>query len=498
MISKSLSSMLAAVRRQGRACKSLCLVFAILGGLLLRVHAQSPALMLDPGKSQGTWDGWGTSLCWWAKAFGDRDDVADLIFTTKIVNFNGERLPGLGMTIARYNVGACSWNEVDGRKMAVSKTILPFRQMEGFWLDGKSEDPQSKSWNWNVDANQRAMLLKARDRGAKHFELFSNSPMWWMCKNDNPSGQANPLEDNLAPENYEKFAVYMATVAKHAKDHWGLAFTTIEPFNEPTARWWNANGKQEGCHFSAQAQAALLPLLRRELDERGLTDLPIAASDESLYDQAIATWKSFEEPTKALISQVNVHGYQNEKGRRGELFEITRGKKLWNSEYGEIEGTGLKMTLNLHLDFRDLRPTAWCYWQPFDAKGWGLVMSDMPKVTFLHTNPKYFALAQYTRHIRPGMTILTTNELETIAAYDAKERKLVIVAHNRSDQPKSKTYDLSKFTVLDGEVTRWLTEPIGGAHYQEKKDARIAGQRLETSLPAHSIQTFEVENVTTP
>ena len=429
--------------------KALLVALSLLVAFLSTDRAETPPLVLDPAKSQGTWDGWGTSLAWWAKVFGDRDEIADFLFTTKTVEFMGEKLPGLGMNIVRYNLGACSWNEVDGRKMVVGKTIKPFRQMEGFWLDGKSEDPQSKSWDWSVDKNQRTMLQKARDRGANYFELFSNAPMWWMCKNDNPSGQPKPYQENLAPENYGKFATYIATTARYAKDHWGITFTTVEPFNEPSARYWIADGKQEGCYINAKSQAAILPLLRKKLDERGLQDMPIAASDESTYDEAIATWKTFDPATKALVGKVNVHGYQNAGGRRDVLFEMVSkdSKRLWNSEYGEIDGTGLKLTEKLHLDFRFLRPTAWCFWQPFDGKGWGAIMADLPNKTFQQVNPKYYVFAQYARHIRQGMTVLATGETDTIAAYDAKEHKLVIIAHNLSDKAKKKIYDLSKFNV---------------------------------------------------
>jgi len=469
-------------------------------GFQIACRAETPALLLDPGKSQGTWDGWGTSLCWWAKAFGDRDDIADLLFTMKTVDFQGEKLPGLGMNIVRYNLGACSWNEIDGRKMVTGKTIQPFRQMEGFWLDGKSDDPKSKSWDWSVDTNQRAMLQKAQDRGANYFELFSNSPMWWMCRNDNPSGQAKPYQENIVPGNYEKFATYLATTARYAKDRWGITFTSVEPFNEPSARYWIADGKQEGCYIGAKSQAAILPLLRAKLDERSLQDMPIAASDESTYDSAIATWQAFAPATKALVQKVNVHGYQNAGGRRDLLSEIATkdGKQLWNSEYGEINGTGLKLTENLHLDFHYLRPTAWCFWQPFDGKGWGAIMTDLPAKSFQQINPKYFVFAQYARHIRPGMTILATGETETIAALDLKGRKLVIVVHNLSDKSREKIFDLSKFIVPDGAVSRWITEPNGSTRYKEQRDMRVSGKRIDTNMPALSVQTFEVENITMP
>jgi galactan endo-1,6-beta-galactosidase len=152
---------------------------------------------IDPEATQRTWDGWGTSLAWLGKAFGERDDVADFLFSRKEVTLEGQVIPGLGLNIARYNAGACSESEVNGKRIALSSNAPPCRMMEGFWLDGKDPDPKSASWDWSGDKNQRSLLLKARQRGADRFELFSNSPMWWMCKNLNPSGAEEATEDNL-------------------------------------------------------------------------------------------------------------------------------------------------------------------------------------------------------------------------------------------------------------------------------------------------------------
>ena len=59
----------------------------------------------------GTWEGWGTSLAWLGEAYGNRDDVADLFFTlnfTTVKEASNESLPGLGLTIVRFNAGASS------------------------------------------------------------------------------------------------------------------------------------------------------------------------------------------------------------------------------------------------------------------------------------------------------------------------------------------------------------------------------------------------------
>ena len=157
-----------------------CLLSLLVAANMCGRGAADTTTTVNPATNWGTWEGWGTSLAWWAAAFGDRDDLADLFFSTKSVNFGGKTVPGLGFNIARYNAGASSKNSVNGESMVVSPKMILSRQVEGFWTDWSSADPASSSWNWNVDAKQRSMLTKARDRGANVFELFSNSPMWWM------------------------------------------------------------------------------------------------------------------------------------------------------------------------------------------------------------------------------------------------------------------------------------------------------------------------------
>src|SRR5688500_9235693 len=55
-----------------------------------------------------SFDGWATSLAWWSNAFGNSPQaelLANAFFTTGTTYFQQE-LPGLGMNIVRYNIGA--------------------------------------------------------------------------------------------------------------------------------------------------------------------------------------------------------------------------------------------------------------------------------------------------------------------------------------------------------------------------------------------------------
>ncbi|KAJ7930540.1 endo-beta-1,6-galactanase [Mycena leptocephala] len=458
--------------------------------------------IINPSANFGTWEGWGTSLAWWAKAFGTQSALADIFFTRNSITFNGHVLPGLGLNIIRYNAGASSTNkDPDGDSMVVSPNIKASRQIDAFWLDWTSTNASSSSWSWTVDANQHNMMALAIARGVNLVELFSNSPVWWMCYNLNPSGSTSGSTDNLESWNWDQHAVYLATIASYAATHWGVTFTSVEAFNEPSATYWvGPTGTQEGCHFDVNTMSNVIGFLRSELNSRGLTNMIVSASDENTYDLAVSTFGTLTSTALSQIGRVNVHGYQYGGGRRDTLYSkvSAAGKKLWNSEYGDSDATGSGLASNLILDFVWLHPTAWVYWQVLDVSGWGLITADNDAKTTGAPSQKYFVLAQFTRHIRAGMRMLDGGSANTVSAYDASAKKLVIVAVNW-DAAQILNFDLSKFTtpgVNGALVQRWATQ-IGssGMQYTAFNDTFISGTKFWSNFGQNVIMTFEVQNV---
>jgi galactan endo-1,6-beta-galactosidase len=284
----------------------------------------------------------------------------------------------------------------------------------------------------------------------------------------------------------------MATVAQRAADHWGITFTTVEPFNEPLSTWWKSTGTQEGCHFSTGLQATIIDLLRQELDARGLTSMAIAASDCNRYDEAVSNWNAFNALTRAKVGQINVHGYQYSSGNRAGVYAAARAaeKPLYNSEYGESDVSGLKLAASVHRDFWTLHPTVWAHWQTMGS-AWGTF-------TDTQTNPKHYVIAQYSRHIRPGMLILESSSESTVIAYDATAQKLVLVVANVG-AAQDYRFDLGRFGSADGPVVRWLTVTgSGGERYVRHDDVAITNQQFSMSLPSGSVETFEIQNVRGP
>jgi galactan endo-1,6-beta-galactosidase len=264
--------------------------------------------------------------------------------------------------------------------------------------------------------------------------------------------------------------------------------------------WWNGKtGTQEGCHIGISSQEAVLSALRSELNERGLTSTIIAASDETSYDQAVSTWQKLSSAARANVVRINVHGYQEADGRRDTLYSLasTGGKKLWNSEYGENDSTGKRLVSNLILDFRWLRPTAWVYWQVLDGAGWGLIDADNENGWTGAASQKYFTLAQFTRHIRPGMRIMDGGSDNVVAAYDAANRKLVIVAVNWGSA-QYLNFELSRFkqpSTSGAKVLRWRTQIGSGDQYVAYSDTTMNGTKFWSWFETGTVQTFEVSNV---
>jgi len=99
---------------------------------------------------------------------------------------------------------------------------------------------------------------------------------------------------------------------------------------------------------------------------------------------------------------------------------------------------------------------------------------------------KYFLLAQYARHIPSCMTLLETGETNTVAAYDPKARKVVIVAL-KDGEAREFVFDLSRFAGVDGPISRWTTDPKADACYQSQPAPKLNGKRFRRPFPANAI-----------
>ncbi|WP_218143853.1 discoidin domain-containing protein [Arthrobacter sp. yr096] len=389
----------------------------------------------NPASRGEAFEGWGTSLVWFANATAGyspelREELYQKVF--------GE--DGLNLNIARYNVGG-------GNASDVANYLNDGSAVEGWWkpvteaqagqpasnlynADGTVDKTQANklaflnAWNPNdpasynpdADQNQRWWVERlAADQQITHWEAFSNSPPWFMTKSGYVSGQVNTNKgENLLPEAEAKFAAYMRHAVELLEQGSGITVDTVDPFNEPNSGYWGtdinaATGKppttytqkQEGALIYPAAQDRVTKLLDAEL-AKGTTDAVISAMDETDPTKFMTNWNGYSQEAKDAVAQLNVHTYGTNDRRRVRDLASSTDKPLWMSEVGGFwpgnpalgDSTsgwdrsnitnGLGIASRMVNDLRELDPNAWVFWQPVEDtykqekgdKGWGSIYVD--------------------------------------------------------------------------------------------------------------------------
>lgn len=428
-----------------------------------------------------TVEGWGTSLCWWAVMAGGwsdpvRNRLADLIF---------DPTQGLGLNVARYNIGGGENPSHD-------------RMRAGGAVPGYQ--PRPDQWDWSADANQRWMLAAARARGADIFEAFANSAPYWMTHSGCTAGSVDG-GDNLRDDMIDRFADYLAEVARHFREHWDVEFRTLVPFNEPLATHWKTTNRQEGCHVGRAQQNIVVKRVAAALAARGLDGTGISSDDEFRMDDLVDTFASYDKETQSLVAQLNTHSYSG--NRRADVREVaeTNGKRLWMSEYGCSVGphdhdamdTPLALSAQIRRDMTALRPTAWVYWQAVEDEAghnWGLIHvpfnGDGANYTITRS---YYALGHYSRFIRPGSVLVGADNANALAAYNPSSQTLVVVHDNDSAADTTVALNVRGIEAVTSAAVYRTSARDGLARLP---DIALSGSTLLAAAPARSITTYVI------
>jgi len=388
----------------------------------------------NPWYAGSTFEGFGTSLAWFANVTGDypdsiRDKLYDLLFSKD----------GLDLQGARYNVGG-------GNASDVTDYMRPGGAVEGWWkpnydastggaadadrYDGTAttfankdkvlaawDGSDSADYDFDADQTQRWWLKKLTDaHQIKDWELFSNSAPYFMTGSGYVSGQLNTATDvpQLSHDAYQKFAEYLTTVTDYLEKTYGMSFDTIEPFNEPywsTGSWLtklDANGKpvasQEGMTVSPAEQTAFVKALAAQLASASTTTkATIAANDGGNAVNFLRDWSgtggyASDADATSELSQLNVHGYGT-VGSPAQVLQVRDTAKAADKPLtmSEDEGSWVSgfqptsmanafgFTNEINQIFSGLEPSGFDLWQPVEDDynmsaveklNWGEIYTD--------------------------------------------------------------------------------------------------------------------------
>ncbi|CAG8771032.1 6361_t:CDS:2, partial [Gigaspora margarita] len=117
--------------------------------------------------------------------------------------------------------------------------------------------------------------------------------------------------------------------------------------------------------------------------------------------------------------------------------------------------SSLQLSEEILNDMRNLKPVAWVYWQAIEhapngtyGNDYGLVGADFSNSTTpLDIRLSFYGFAQYTKFIRPGYQIISSNDNDTLAAYNADNKTLVLVCTNNNNMSDIWNINVSKFNI---------------------------------------------------
>ncbi|QQM45979.1 glycoside hydrolase [Streptomyces liliifuscus] len=482
----------------------------------------------DPSYEQEKFEGWGTSLVWFANATGDypkeiREKLAKLLFGDD----------GLALNIARYNIGG-------GNAPDVEDYLRAGGAVEGWWkapagttredTDWWSADDPA-DWNKDADATQRWWVDRIKN-DIDHWETFSNSPPWFMTKSGYVSGGFNATEDQLKTESVDDFAAYMAGATKRLEKAEGIKVDTIDPFNEPNTNYWSTRlgadgkpvgGRQEGAHIGPELQQKVIKALAPAL-KKAKTKAEISAMDETNPSIFSTNWNSYPQEVRDLVGQMNVHTYGT--GQRTTVRDLAKAadKPLWQSE---VEGDwgdgqsftdmrpGLGLAQRIVDDLRELEPKAWVFWQPVEdydnmkpggesAKGgnWGSIQlpfsctsKDTLKSCPIYTNTKFDTARNFTHYIKPGDRLIKTDDTSSAAAVSKKGNGATVVHVNSTTEARAVTVDLSKFGKVSRSATVTPVVTSADGKLERHRAVKVSDRKATFTVPAQSVTSFVVKGV---
>ncbi|MDQ0389633.1 O-glycosyl hydrolase [Streptomyces sp. DSM 42143] len=482
----------------------------------------------DPSYQQEEFEGWGTSLVWFANATGDyppeiRERLARLLFDDE----------GLGLNIARYNIGG-------GNAPDVKDYLRAGGAVEGWWkapagttredTDWWSADDPA-DWNEDADATQRWWVERIKD-DIDHWETFSNSPPWFMTVSGYVSGGFDSSADQLKTESVDDFAAYLAGATKRLEQAEGIEVDTVDPFNEPNTPYWGTQlgadgepvgGRQEGAHMGPELQRKVLQALAPAL-RKAKVKADISAMDETNPGTFARNWSAYSPADRALVGQMNVHTYGT--GQRTTVRDLAKAadKPLWMSEVGGDWGDGqdfedmrpgLGLAQHIVDDLRELEPRAWVFWQPVEDydnmkpggesdKGgnWGSIQlpfdctaEDTLETCPIRTNTKFDTARNFTHFIKPGDRLIRTDDTSSAAAVTRDGKGASLIHVNRATEARTVTIDLSKFRDVSRGATVTPVVTSADGKLERRSPIRVSDRAATFTVPAQSVTSFEIRGV---
>jgi O-glycosyl hydrolase len=451
--------------------------------------------------------GFGASGAWWPNdlvsfAPDVQDRVAGMLFGQD----------GLALSVYRYNIGGGGAGVRGGPRAAETFLVRP------------------GEYDWSRDAGGRLFLKQAAQMGVPALIGFVNSaPVVWTTNGRCCGG-------NLVGGAELDYARYLADVVAHLQADEGVSLSYVSPMNEPDSSF--AGGAQEGMAVPVRQRAALVRAVAAELAQRAPFAQVIGDESSRILDQFLPEapiWLGVEGAASS-VAAVAHHLYDfpiDLELQAADLVRAALGKAMWMTEiccfdsrtgrYGRQYDPTIAGAMPLaNLVWQSLAvagDSAFHWWvalspemgcdpvadpaaaaQP-NGEGWndGLIYYDSRYRDNgnqqLYPTKRYWAFANFSRHVRPGDVRHDVRDLpdhvRALAFRSAQGWAVVCINNSAAGSGPSDLVIQLPETAL---TTAAAFETSAARDLERVADPELrAGGQVATTLPAQSVTTLLVQ-----
>ncbi|MBN2514321.1 MAG: hypothetical protein JXB18_15385, partial [Sedimentisphaerales bacterium] len=473
--------------------KSICCTrLGCFGSLLISLSAAAAVVSIDPAVRHQVFEGFGegtmdqfTPYYYREYPAASRTDYLDKLF--KLDNH------GLGLTICRVlmPVGDAPGHAHMNRFYGQNNQCPP------------SFEPEDGVYDWSNPRHEEILwkIRGAAARGAKMCAQWYSYP-YWMTVSGCTAGHTDGNQNNLRTDMEGRFIEHVCKVLEHFRDSWNVDFEYLNVINEPEANWWVYWGGQPGARVTEDQAIRIYQKLNARLPLYNLSPDLVA------YDAAWTNTTAYLNTllNSSIVDDLDVLSCHQYTTSESGLFDwkiqaVLNQKSLWQTEWGDWTnaqypgytpgGNADTQMMNyahkIHEALSVLKAGAWVMWEP------EFIFNSQTK-TF-QPRKAYWAIAQYSRHVRPGMQMIhvvsSHPDIKTTAWHkqsQAAEQELVLVTVNSAASAIMVDYDLSAFHLarIDQIFRTSSTQNYEVLNVSQPSSSGI----FTISMPAESITTI--------
>ena len=291
---------------------------------------------------------------------------------------------------------------------------------------------------------------------------------------------------------------YANYLTQHAR-FWasaGVTPTYLEFDNEPSL-----TASYSSMLVNPSQAASLLSVLGPTMQASGLST-KVACCD-TLGFNLLPGYVSAIAGNSAANSGVGLftsHGYSNAPSTP----VSTGGRHLWESEWSvngatwtnvwdsTSEASGITWAQRIHTGMTGANLNAFLYWWGISATSHDSSLIGLSGST-LTPSKRYYALASYSRFIRPGAVRIAASSPDgnlKASAYRNSDGSTVIVVLNTAGAAIQTNYTLTGTGLTNGTVTPFLTN--GSNNIAAQPTTPLANGTFHTTIPARSLVTYRI------